>query len=105
MLRDLEWRGLIVFGFCYTGGCPGCVHLQAGSPGLRNQNETCRSRIEKRLDDTVEGRECKSRALQRREDQLTRESERHDELVTHNDDTGAAATSVAPEGAGVDMTK
>ena len=88
---DFVWFG-------YTGGCPGCVHLQAGSPGSRNHNETCRSRTEKHLEDTADGRERKNRALQRSEDQLTRELERQDELVTTNDASVAVATSIAPEG-------
>ena len=58
--------------FGYTGGCPGCVHLQAGSTGSRNHNEVCRTRIEECLDKTAEGRARKGRAIQRREDQLTR---------------------------------
>ena len=66
--------------------------------GSRNHNETCRSRIEKHLEDTVDGRERKSRALQRREDQSTRDFERQDELVTKNDASVAAGTSVASEG-------
>ena len=86
------------FRFGYTGGCSGCVHLQAGSSGSRNHNEACRSRIEKHLEHTVDCRERKSRALQRREDQPTRELERQDELVTQNDASAAAAISHAPEG-------
>ena len=66
--------------FGYIGGCPGCVHLQAGLTGSRNHSEVCRSRIEACVEDTPEGRYRKDRAAQRREDQLTRELKRQDEI-------------------------
>ena len=85
-----------VLRFGYIGGCPGCVRLQACSPGSRNHSETCRSRVGRHLEDTVERRERKSRALQRRLDQLTRELARQDELVTKNDVDFDSGAPIAP---------
>ena len=70
----MERYDFICFG--YIGGCLGCVHLQAGLSGSRNPNEVCKTRIKKCLEKTPEGRARKDRAIQRREDQLTRELER-----------------------------
>ena len=80
----------------YAGGCPGCIHFQAGLSASRSHNEICRSRIGGRLEDTVEGRARKDRVLQRRKDQLTRKLERQYELASKNDVAVAAAARVAP---------
>ena len=83
--------------FGYAGGCSGCVHLQAALAGSRNHQEVRRSRIEACLDNTLECRARKDRAAQRREDQLTRELERQDELITNIDDVDAAAAAAIPD--------
>ena len=54
---------LIKFG--YTVGCPGCEALQSGSQERRNHIEACRTRIEKELEDSEEGRERLGRAKER----------------------------------------
>ena len=48
----------VLLRFDFTGGCPRCVHLQAGLSGSRSHSETRRSRIEKHLDDTVKAVRC-----------------------------------------------
>ena len=82
--------------FGYTGGCPGCVHLQAGLSGSRNHNQACRATIEECLEKTPEGRARKDRAVQRREDQLTPELERQDVLISKNGVDGTTTAAVAP---------
>ena len=76
---------------CMHVGFPKCEHLQAGSTGSRNHNGVCRSRIEACLDNTSEGHGRKDGAAQRREDQLTRELERQDELTSKTVAVDAAA--------------
>ena len=65
----------------YTAGCGGCVALQRGLGNARNHSEICRDRMEAEIEKTLAGRERKQRAVERLDDQLTRELEREDEIL------------------------
>ena len=62
----------------FTAGCPGCIRLQQGGGIVRNHTEACRRRIETALEESAEGRNRKTRAHDRREEQLTEELLRKD---------------------------
>ena len=92
----MERSDFIRFG--YTGCCPGCVHSQAGLSGSRTHNEASITRIEECLEKTPEGRARKDRAVQRREEQPTRELERQDVLISPNGVDGTSTAAVASKG-------
>jgi hypothetical protein len=77
----------------YTGGCPGCIHLQSGLEGSRNHNEACRLRIEGAVANDEEEAARKAQADARLDGQLTRALEREEELLN-----GPVAPAAPTEG-------
>ena len=73
----MQGGGFLING--YTGGCPGCIHIQRDRPGSRNHNEGCSKIIE----ELVSGNEAEAARKRRADvwldDQLIRA------LATEND--------------------
>jgi hypothetical protein len=80
----------------YTGGCPGCIHLQSELEGSRNHNEACRLRIEGAVANDEQEAARKAQADARLDGQLTRALEREEELLNRPVDPAAPTEGELP---------
>ena len=80
----------------YTAGCSGCIHLQRGAGTARGHTEACRTRMEKCLIETEQGRARKEREVARREEQLTEEITREEQAANRKTEEPAVEPTVEP---------